>query len=246
MGGRLEGKYALVTGASRGIGAGIAQRFVEEGARVLAADIRRDQGEALVQRLGGECSFREFDVTDAAAWRELAEEMSDSPIDVLVNNAGAVVSFATLNEVEPDEWLKIVDLNLNSVFYGMRYMIPVMIASGKGGAVVNMSSIAGSVGIAVAPAYSAAKAGVRILSKGAALAYATQGVRVNTIHPGLIKTPMVDEQPQWATDGFLASTPMKRMGTPIDVAGAAVYLASDEAGFVTGAEIAVDGGFLAQ
>ena len=246
MGGRLDGKYALVTGAARGIGAAIAQRFVEEGARVLAADIRRDQGEALVRRLGGKSTFREFDVTKAAAWRELAEEMSDRPIDVLVNNAGAVVSFATLDEVEPDEWLKIVDLNLNSVFYGMRYMIPVMIASGKGGTVINMSSIAGSVGIAVAPAYSAAKAGVRILSKGAALTYATQGVRVNTIHPGLIKTPMVDEQPQWATDGFLASTPMKRMGTPIDVAGAAVYLASDEAGFVTGAEIAVDGGFLAQ
>jgi 3alpha(or 20beta)-hydroxysteroid dehydrogenase len=246
VGGRLDGKFALVTGAARGIGAGIAQRFVEEGARVVAADIRKDQGEEFVRKLGKQASFRQFDVTDAAAWRALAEELTDPPLDVLVNNAGAVVSFASLHEVEPEEWRQIVDLNLNSVFYGMRYLIPVMVASGRGGAVVNMSSIAGSVGIAVAPAYSAAKAGVRILSKGAALAYATQGVRVNTIHPGLIKTPMVEEQPQWATDGFLASTPMKQMGTPIDVAGAAVYLASDEARFVTGAEIAVDGGYLAQ
>ncbi len=246
MGGRLEGKYALVTGAARGIGAAIAQRFVEEGARVVAADIRKEQGEALANKLGKQVSFRELDVTDAQAWRELAEAMHEHPIDVLVNNAGAVISFASLHEVEPHEWLKIVDLNLNSVFYGMRYMIPVMIASGKSGAVVNMSSIAGSVGIAVAPAYSAAKAAVRILSKGAAVAYATQGIRVNTIHPGLIKTPMVEEQPKWATEGFLASTPMKQMGTPIDVAGAAVYLASDEARFVTGAEIAVDGGYLAQ
>lgn len=246
MGRRLEGKHALVTGAARGIGAGIAQRFVEEGARVVAADIRKDQGEALARSLGKQASFREFDVTVWSAWQQLAQEMSDDPIDVLVNNAGAVVSFASLHEVDPEEWRTIVDLNLNSVFYGMRYMIPAMIASGKGGVVVNMSSIAGSVGIAVAPAYSAAKAGVRIVSKCAALAYATQGIRVNTIHPGLINTPMVEEQPQWATDGFLASTPMKQMGTPIDVADAAVYLASDEARFVTGAEIAVDGGYLAQ
>jgi len=172
--------------------------------------------------------------------------MADDPVDILVNNAGGVVSFAALHESEPADWRKIVDLNLTSVFFGMRYIIPLMLASGKGGSVVNMSSIAGSVGISVAPAYSAAKAGVRILSKGAALAYATQGVRVNTIHPGLIATPMVAEQPKWATEGFLGNTPMKRMGSPMEVADAAVYLASDEARFVTGAEIAVDGGYLAQ
>ena len=128
MGGRLEGKHALVTGAARGIGAGIAQRFVEEGARVIAADIRKDQGEALARSLGKQASFREFDVTDPHTWEQLAQEMTDDPVDVLVNNAGAVVSFASLHEVDPEEWRRIVDLNLNSVFYGMRYMIPPMIA----------------------------------------------------------------------------------------------------------------------
>jgi 3alpha(or 20beta)-hydroxysteroid dehydrogenase len=246
MGARLEGRYALVTGASRGIGAAIVERFVEEGARVMAADIRDELGESLAKRLGKQVTFRRLDVTDGSAWRALADEMADGSLDILVNNAGAVVSFASLHELEPREWQQIVDLNLTSVFLGMRYMIPLMIASGKGGSVVNMSSIAGSIGISVAPAYSAAKAGVRILSKGAALAYATQGVRVNTIHPGLIATPMVAEQPDWATEGFLASTPMKKMGTPVDVANAVLYLASDEAKFVTGAEIAVDGGYLAQ
>lgn len=246
MGTRLQGRYALVTGASRGIGAAIVKRFVEEGARVIAADIRADLGHSLARQLGHDVVFRSLDVTDDSAWREVAAEMADNPVDILVNNAGGVVNFAALHEFEPVDWRKIVDLNLTSVFFGMRYVIPLMLASGKGGAVVNMSSIAGSVGISVAPAYSAAKAGVRILSKGAALAYAAQGVRVNTIHPGLIATPMVDEQPDWATEGFLANTPMKRMGSPMEVADAAVYLASDEAKFVTGAEIAVDGGYLAQ
>src|ERR1700674_992283 len=233
MGGRLEGRYALVTGASRGIGAAIVKRFVEEGARVIAADIREELGQSLAQESGGRITFRRLDVTSESEWRDLARDLAQDPVDVMVNNAGAVVSFAPLHEVEPSEWRQIVDLNLNSVFYGMRFVIPLMIASGKGGSVVNMSSIAGSVGISVAPAYSAAKAGVRILSKGAALAYATKGVRVNTIHPGLIATPMVAEQPMWATEGFLASTPMQKMGEPIDVANAAVYLASEEAKFVT-------------
>jgi NAD(P)-dependent dehydrogenase (short-subunit alcohol dehydrogenase family) len=241
----LEGRRALVTGAARGIGEAIARRFVEEGARVVAADVREDLGRALTESLGDAASFRRLDVTDEAAWRELAGELTADPVDVLVNNAGAVVSFAPLHELEPGEWTRILNLNLTSVYLGMRFVIPSMLATG-GGSVVNMSSIAGVVGVDVAPAYQAAKAGVRILTKNAAITYATKGVRVNSIHPGLIATPMVAEQPQWATDGFLAATPMKRAGEPADVAHAAVYLASREAAFVTGAELYVDGGFLAQ
>ena len=245
MSGRLENKYALVTGAARGIGEAIVQRFVQEGARVLAVDVRDEQGRALAKALGKAVTFRPMDVTEEEAWRQLARELETDPVNVLVNNAGAVISFAPLHEVEPEAWRRIVDLNLTSVYYGMRFIIPLMVAAGRG-AVVNLSSIAGSVGINVAPAYSAAKGGVRILTKDAALTYATKGVRVNSIHPGLIATPMVAEQPMWATEGFTAATPMGHAGEPLDVANAALYLASDEAKFVTGAELYVDGGYLAQ
>jgi NAD(P)-dependent dehydrogenase (short-subunit alcohol dehydrogenase family) len=245
MAGRLQGSSALVTGAARGIGEAITRRFAEEGARVIAADVREEQGNQLSDELGAAVRFRSLDVTDENAWRTLVEELRDDPVDILVNNAGAVVSFAPLHELEPPEWTQILNLNLTSVYLGMRFVIPLMVGAG-GGVVINMSSIAGVVGTAVAPAYQAAKAGVRILTKNGAITYATQGIRVNSIHPGLIATPMVAEQPQWATDGFLAQTPMQRAGQALDVAHAAVYLASAEASFVTGAELYVDGGFLAQ
>jgi NAD(P)-dependent dehydrogenase (short-subunit alcohol dehydrogenase family) len=244
MGARLTGKYALVTGAARGIGEAIARQFVAEGARVIVADIREEEGRALVNELGEAASFRPLDVTDERAWSGLADELRARPINVLVNNAGAVVSFAPLHEVSPDEWRRILELNLTSVFLGMRFMIPLMVEGG--GSVINLSSISGVVGHSVAPAYQAAKGGIRVLTKNGAITYATQGVRVNSLHPGLIATPMVSEQPQWATDAFLAATPMGRAGRPLDVAHAAVYLASDDSAFVTGAELVVDGGFLAQ
>lgn len=245
MGSRLEGAFALVTGASRGIGEAIVRRFVDEGARVIAADVRDEEGTALADSLGATVTYRSMDVTDEAAWRALARDLAAEPVNILVNNAGAVVSFAPLHELEPDEWMRILNINLTSVYLGMRFIIPLMVDAG-GGAVINMSSIAGVVGTSVAPAYQAAKAGVRILTKNGAITYATRGVTVNSVHPGLISTPMVAEQPQWATDGFRAQTPMQRAGEPIDVAHAVVYLASREASFVTGAELYVDGGFLAQ
>jgi len=234
-----------VTGGARGIGEAIARQFVAEGARVMVADLREEQGRALVAELGESASFRALDVTDERAWRALAEDLTDPPVNVLVNNAGAVRSFAALHEVDPAEWRSIVELNLTSVFLGMRFVIPLMLDAG-GGSVINLSSISGVVGHAVAPAYQASKGGVRVLTKNGAITYATRGVRVNSLHPGLIATPMVTEQPQWATDAFLVATPMGRAGRPLDVAYAAVYLASDESAFVTGAELAVDGGFLAQ
>ncbi len=244
MSGRLDGAHAMVTGGARGIGEAIVRRFVEEGAHVVVADIRDDQGEALVAELGDQAAYRHLDVTDDDAWRQIGLESTATRLDVLVNNAGAVMSFDPLHEVDPDLFRRIVELNLTSIFLAMRFVIPAMVTAGRG-SVINLSSISGVVGHDVAPGYQAAKGGVRVLTKNGAITYATSGVRVNSIHPGIIATPMVAEQPQWATDAFVANTPMGRPGTAEDVAQAAVYLASDESSFVTGAELYVDGGFVA-
>lgn len=241
---RLKGKRTMVTGGARGIGEAIARAFIAEGAQVIVADIRDDQGESLVEDLGERAEFLHLDVTDDEAWRRVGEQAVTAPLDVLVNNAGAVVSFDPLHEVEPETFRRIVELNLTSVFLAMRYVIPPMVERGSG-SVINLSSISGVVGHDVAPAYQAAKGGVRTLTKNGAITYATQGVRVNSIHPGIIATPMVAEQPRWATEAFIASTPMGRAGQPSEVAGLAVFLASDESSFVTGAEMYVDGGFVA-
>src|SRR5581483_10954741 len=124
---RLEGRHALVTGAARGIGKAIAEQFVREGARVLATDVRADEGAALVEELGSGAEFRRHDVTSETEWRELAAELASDPVDVLVNNAGAVVHFVPLHEYEPSEWTRIVDINLTSVFLGMRFLVPTML-----------------------------------------------------------------------------------------------------------------------
>lgn len=244
MGGRLEDRRALVTGGARGIGEAIVRRFVTEGAEVVIADIRDDEGRALARELGAPATYRHLDVTDEAAWRSLGDQAVQHPFDVVVNNAGAVVSFEPLHAIDPDLFRRILELNLTSVFLSMRFLIPTMVAAG-GGSVINLSSISGVVGHDVAPGYQSAKGGVRVLTKNGAITYATSGVRVNSIHPGIIATPMVAEQPEWATQAFVGGTPMGRAGTPEDVAHAAVYLASDESTFVTGAELTIDGGFTA-
>ena len=243
---RLHHKHALVTGGARGIGLAIAERFVAEGATVTIADVRADEGQRAVERIGPSARFAHLDVTDAEAWESVVDDAwRHQPIDILVNNAGAVVSFDPLQKTSVETFRSVVDLNLTSCFLGLRTVIPRMIDAG-GGSVVNMSSISGVVGHDVAPAYQAAKGGIRTLTKNAAVTCAAQNVRVNSIHPGIIATPMVAEQPAWATEAFVAATPMGHPGEPEDIAHAAVYLASDESRFVTGAEMYVDGGFVAQ
>jgi NAD(P)-dependent dehydrogenase (short-subunit alcohol dehydrogenase family) len=188
-----------------------------------------------------------MDATDEDAWGNAVDEAwAHQPVDTLVNNAGAVLSFEPLDATSVEAFRKVVDLNLTSCFLGMRTVIPRMLEAGGAGSVINMSSISGVVGHDVAPAYQAAKGAIRTLTKNAAITYAARNVRVNSIHPGIIATPMVAEQPDWATEGFIGATPMGRAGEPDDIAHAAVYLASNESRFVTGAEMYVDGGFVAQ
>jgi 3alpha(or 20beta)-hydroxysteroid dehydrogenase len=245
MTGRLKEQRALITGAARGIGEAIAREFVAEGARVVIADIREEEGAKLADELGPSAVFQQLDVTNPESWAQMVASTEPDPVDVLINNAGAVIDFGPLHETSHATWQKIIDLNLTGTFLGLQAIIPTMVAQGHG-SIVNLSSISGVVGHDVAAAYQSAKGGIRVLTKNAAITYASSGLRVNSIHPGIIATPMVADQPDWATQAFVAATPMGHPGRPEDVAYAAIYLASPESAFVTGAELYVDGGFVAQ
>lgn len=241
--GRLDGKHAIVTGGSLGIGEAIARMFVAEGARVLVAARNVERGKAVVRSLGPAAHWERLDVTDAIGWRTLAERLDSDPIDVLVNNAGELLYPKELHEVEPDEWSREIDTNLTSAFLGMRYFIPMMLAY-RGGSIINIGSISGLRGQNDAPAYQAAKGGLRLLTINAAYTYASRGIRVNTINPGGVATPKVAGEPWERTLSFIERTPMKRLAQPVEVAFVAVFLASDEASFVTGSDYDVDGGYM--
>jgi NAD(P)-dependent dehydrogenase (short-subunit alcohol dehydrogenase family) len=241
MPGRLEHRLAVVTGGARGIGASIAEAFVAEGASVVVVDQLTEQGESLARSLGAGARFVAGDVTQAATWERLIEGL-DAELDVLVNNAGGMRHPERLHEIELDAWRDELDRNLTSTFLGMRAAIPAMIARG-GGSIVNMASISGSIGQDDAPAYQAAKAGVRLLTKNAAVTYGPHNIRVNAICPGAIDTEAVRQEDPDRIAPFLARTPMGRQGTPDEVARAAVFLASDDSRFVTGVDLFVDGGY---
>ena len=238
---RLAGRLAVVTGALRGIGRAVAERLSAEGAHVLALDIDNDE------LRGGPTSrpwdvFRQLDVTNERDWNELGTELRDDPPAILVNNAGGLLDRSILHEHALESWRQTIDLNLTSVFLGMRCMIPLMCARG-GGSIVNVCSISGIAGQAGAPAYQAAKSGIRALTKNAAITYGPVGVRVNAVSPSVVATSSAavdDEQ----TAPFLMRIPLGRPGTPAEIAAAIAFLASDDAAFVTGANLLVDGGYL--
>lgn len=240
---RLSGKHALVTGGATGIGKAIVECFVEEGARVVVASRNSERGRAFVDELGSSATWRTLDHTDANAWRRLIEEFEADPFHVLVNNAGGLLYPKRLHELEPAEWQREIDANLTGPFLGMRYVIPQMIRNG-GGSIVNVGSISGRRGQDDAAGYQAAKGGLRLLTKNAAVTYAEAGVRANCINPGAILTEAVMAEPMERTEPFVVRTPMKRQGTPNEVAMIAVVLASDESSFVTGADFDVDGGYM--
>ena len=249
---RLENKVAFVSGGARGMGAAEAKMFAREGAKVVIGDVLEDEGrktEAEINELGGECLYVHLDVSSEESWTSaVAETISRfGRLDILVNNAG-VVSRVMLEDLSVSEWDRVMDINAKGVFLGTKAAIPEMRKAG-GGSIVNISSISGFTGQAyVSPVYNASKGAVRIFTKSAAIQYASEGIRVNSVHPGPIDTPMTafrqgDAQ---AEAESIARVPIGRTGLPDDVAYGVLYLASDESSFVTGSELVIDGGYIAQ
>jgi NAD(P)-dependent dehydrogenase (short-subunit alcohol dehydrogenase family) len=250
-GAQFAGKTALVTGAGSGIGEAIAVALATRGARVVIADLNLEAAQrvaAAIGAAGGVAAAVRADVADFTSVEAMVRFATDTygGLDVAVNNAGVGGAQAPTGEYPPDSWETVIRINLNGVFYCMRHEIPALLARG-GGAIVNLASILGSVGFAGSAAYVAAKHGVLGLTKTAAIEYATQGIRINSIGPGFITTPLLAANLDAAAQQAIGDLhPMKRMGTPEEVAALACFLASDEASFITGSYHLVDGGYTAQ
>ncbi len=254
MAGRVEGKVALVTGAGSGLGAESARRLAREGAAVVLTDISADAGQAVADGIadaGGKALFLTQNVADQARWAEVVAETLKAfgRLDVLVNNAG-VAGGGPLLETTFEAWRQLMDINLDGVFLGMKAAAPVMVEAGRG-SIINLSSILGKVGSPGAPAYCASKGGVALLSKATALELAPFGVRVNSVHPGFIETPMVAgalrdvENANEMRDMIISRHALGRLGVPREIADGIVFLASDESSFMTGSELVIDGGYTA-
>jgi NAD(P)-dependent dehydrogenase (short-subunit alcohol dehydrogenase family) len=246
--GRVAGKVALITGAAQGMGAAHARALAREGARVAIADIAAQPGEQLaaaVRSGGGEASYHDLDVTDPGAWAELvgAVERTHGPINVLVNNAGVQVRSLGI-EADDAEWTKVTDVNQRGVFLGMRAVIPGMARNG-GGSIVNVASVAALVGMRGSIPYQASKAAVLGLTRGAAVSYGRDKIRVNAICPGLVVTGMTRSASAEAVDALKEKIPLGRDGQPEEISAAVVFLASDESSYITGVALPIDGGFVA-
>lgn len=247
----LKDKVAIVTGAGSGIGLAIARQFAAEGAKVVVSDVQEAHGRetvAAIQKEDGEAFFIKADVALAADQEKLVTQTVEKygGLHIACNNAGVGGPSVPTGEYPIEGWDKVIAINLNGVFYGMRYQIPAMLKSG-GGAIVNIASILGSVGFANSVAYVAAKHGVVGLSQNAAIEYAQQGIRVNAVGPGFIKTPLVEEHMDEKALKFLeAQHPMGRLGEAAEVAELVTWLSSSKASFVTGSYYPVDGGYLAR
>lgn len=249
----MKDKVALVTGGSSGIGKATALLFAKKGAKVAIADVSTEQGEETVREireLGGDAIFVKCDVSDAKQVQDLIDKVVSTfgRLDYAFNNAGIEGAGGPTAECTEDNWSRVIDINLKGVWLCMKHEIQQMLKQ-KQGVIVNNSSIAGLIGFQGMPAYVASKHGVIGLTKTAALDYAKEGIRVNAICPGVIRTAMVErviaENPA-AEQQFTASTPLGRLGKPEEIAEAVVWLCSEAASFVTGQAIAVDGGFIVQ
>ena len=253
--GRVEGKVALVTGGALGIGASACRLLAREGARVAVTDVKDDEGRRLAKELGGnpKAGFWHLDVSDEANVRSVFAEVAEAlgPVTVLVNNAGISGVNKPTDQITEAEWDALMAVNVKGVFFCTKHVIAQMRRAG-GGSIVNLSSIYGLVGAPDSPPYHASKGAVRLMSKTDALLYAPDRIRVNSVHPGFIVTPMIEgflDTSGHAAElrqGLVALHPLGHLGEPDDVGYAIVYLASDESKFVTGSELVVDGGYTAR
>ena len=245
MADRLSGKVAVVTGSGSGIGKAIVERFIAEGAKVVAVDISGKQ-EELAARLGANCLPFRADVAVSADVQAMlaAAEAKFGKLDVLVNNAAIEGHLAPIAEYPEEEYEKVMAVNCRSVFLGMRYAIPMMLKNGRG-AIVNTSSMAASVAFPRMSAYCAAKGAVKQMTKTAAVEYADKGIRANCICPGTILTAITEALPPDYINAIINANPVKRIADPSEVAALALFLASDESSFITATEITIDGGYTA-
>ena len=248
---RVAGKVALVSGGARGIGAATSRLLAREGAAVVLADVLEAEGkatEAEIAEAGGRATFMRLDVTDEENWQQVidATVATYGKLDVVVNNAG-ISGRTTVEETAAETWDRVMAVNGKGVFLGTKLAIPELRRAG-GGSIINISSIYGIVGSETSAAYHASKGAVRIFTKSAAIQYAGEGIRVNSVHPGFVDSPMTAAShalPE-VHNLRIERTPLGRMGTPEDIAAGILYLASDESSFVTGSELVIDGGMTAR
>ncbi|ODT67846.1 MAG: hypothetical protein ABS75_22655 [Pelagibacterium sp. SCN 63-23] len=246
----FAGKVAFVTGAASGIGAAIAAQLAARGAKVVVADLKLDAAQAVVEAIhgdGGEAAAVAVDVSKMDQVEKAVQFATDTfgKLDLAVNNAGIGGAAAPLGDYGFEDWHKVIDVNLNSVFYSMKYEIAAMLKAG-GGAIVNMASILGSVAFPNAPAYVTAKHGVVGMTKSAAVDYAKNNIRVTAVGPGFIDTPLLSALPKAAYDALASAHPIGRLGASDEVAALTLFLLSDAAGNITGSYHLVDGGYVAQ
>jgi 3(or 17)beta-hydroxysteroid dehydrogenase len=247
--GRLAGKIAMITGGASGLGEAIARRYVAEGARVVLADIDERAGAHLSQQLGPRTSFQKLDVTSEANWLEALDSVAQrhGHLDILVNNAG-ITTVGSVESLTVERFRTMLEIDLVGVFLGCKHAIGLM--KGRNASIINMSSMCGIRAQADLAGYNAAKAGVTHLTKSAALHYAKSGygIRCNSVHPGAIRTAMLEkvmaqvDDPKALYDGWVSTHPIGRLGLPEEIAAIALYLAGDESGFATGGEFVIDGG----
>jgi len=248
--GRLQDKVVIITGAAMGQGETEAKLFAAEGAKVVATDLQEEQLNRVVDEIrgaGGQALGLKHNVASEEDWKRVVEKAVEQfgKVDVLVNNAG-ISTDSTLDTFTMENWDKVISINLTGCVIGMKYVVPEMRKAG-GGSIVNISSIAGIVALNFTNGYTAAKGALRSLSKASAVELAPDKIRVNSVHPGIIVTPMIQEAlDQGAGHMFEAGTPLPRLGKPEDIAYGVLYLASDESSFVTGTELIIDGGWTAR
>ena len=244
--GRLDNKIAIVTGAAAGMGESHARVLAQHGAKVILTDVNAEQGQKLADEIGENAIFIKHNVASFEEWNEVVAqgEAKFGAINVLVNNAGVSGPTANFEELSIEDYNLTVSVDQHGVFYGIKAVIPSMRKAG-GGSIINISSVAGFVYQSTNAAYSAAKFAVRGLTKAAAIQYATEGIRANSVHPGAVWTPLLAAVPKEEVDAFAQTIPMKRMADVTEISDLIVFLASDESTYITGSEHVIDGGAIA-